>query len=71
MGFVLQGGLNRCRDQGLVAVAPLGEIVERYLGFIALLLDVAQHSCELIGRHEPGKHCYGLPSRIEKDESGV
>ena len=59
-GSVLQGGLSRDWGQDLVTVTPLGEIVERYLSFIALLLDVIQNSRELLRRHEPGEHSYWL-----------
>jgi hypothetical protein len=59
-GSVLQGRLRRCGVQDLVAVALFGEIVERYLSFVALLLDVIQNSGELFRRHEPGEHGYWL-----------
>ena len=59
-GSVLQGGLSRCGIQDLVTVAPFGEIGERYLSFVALLLDVIQNSRELLRRHEPGEHGYWL-----------
>ena len=59
-GSVLQGGLRRCGVQDLVTVALFGEIVERYLSFVALLLDVIQNSRELFRRHEPGEHGYWL-----------
>ena len=59
-GSVLQGGLSRCGVEGLVTITPFGEIVERYLSFVALLLDVIQNSGELFRRHEPGEHGYWL-----------
>ena len=59
-GSVLQGGLSRCGVQDLVTVTPFGEIVEGYLGFVTLLLDVIQNSRELLRRHEPGEHGYWL-----------
>ena len=59
-GSVLQGGLSQCGVQDLVTVTPFGEIVERYLGFVTLLLDVIQNSRELLRRHEPGEHGYWL-----------
>ena len=59
-GSVLQGRLRRCGVQDLVTVALFGEIVERYLSFVALLLDVIQNSGELFRRHEPGEHGYWL-----------
>jgi hypothetical protein len=58
-------------ELGLVTVPFLGEIVERYLSFVAFLLDVIQNSRELIGRHEPGEHGYWLASRLEKDKGGI
>ena len=70
-GSVLQGGLSRCGFQDLVAVTLFGEIVERYLSFVAFLLDVIQNSGELIGRHEPGEHGYWLTRRVQKDERRV
>ena len=63
-GSVLQGGLGRTGVQDLVTVTPSGEIVERYLSFVALLLDVIQNSGELVGRHEPGEHGYWLARRV-------
>ena len=59
-GSVLKGGLSLCGVQDLVTVALFGEIVERYLSFVALLLDVIQNSGELFRRHEPGEHGYWL-----------
>ena len=59
-GSVLHGGLSRCGVQDLVTVTALGEIGERYLSFVALLLDVIQNSRELLGRYEPGEHGYWL-----------
>ena len=70
-GSVLQGGLCRCGVQDLVAVTPFAEIVERYLSFVAFLLDVIQNSGELIGRHESGEHGYWLARRVQKDERRV
>ena len=58
--LVLQGGLSQCWVQDLVTVTPFGEIVKRYLSFVALLLDVVQNSRELFRRHEPGEHGYWL-----------
>ena len=68
---VLQGGLGRTGVQDLVTVTPSGEIVERYLSLVALLLDVIQNSGELVGRHEPGEHGYWLARRVQKDERRV
>ena len=56
---------------GLVAVTFFGEFVERYLGFVAFLLDVIQNDRELIRRHEPGEHGYGVAFRVQEDERGV
>lgn len=68
---VLQKELSRCGVQDLVAVTPFAEIVERYLSFVAFLLDVIQNSGELIGRHEPGEHGYWRARRVQKDERWV
>ena len=70
-GFCFTSGGSRCGVQDLVTVTPFGEIVERYLSFVALLLDVIQNSGELIGRHEPGEHGYWLARRVQKDERRV
>ena len=70
-GSVLQGELSRCGVRDLVTVTPFGEIVERYLSFVTLLLDVIQNSGELLGRHEPGEHGYWLARRVQKDERRV
>ncbi len=59
-GSVLHGGLSKCGVQDLVTGTPFGKIVERYLGFVTLLLDVIQNSGELVRRHEPGEHGYWL-----------
>ena len=70
-GSVLRERLRRCGVQDLVTVALFGEIVERYLSFVAFLLDVIQNSGELIGRHEPREHGYWLARRVQKDERRV
>ena len=68
---VLHKVLSRCGVQDLVAVTLFGEIVERYLSFVAFLLDVIQNSGELFRRHEPGEHGYWLARRVQKDERRV
>ena len=70
-GFCFARGLSRCGFQDLVAVTLFGEIVERYLSFVALLLDVIQNSGELIGRHEPREHGFWLARRVQKDERRI
>lgn len=34
-------------------------------------MDVIQNDRELIGRHEPGEHGYGLAFRVQEDERRV